>query len=128
MKKIFTLFLATVVCVTTICAGTVNLSWNQPTNTANVSGYRVYYLRTSTGTFTNTNPNMVLGAVTTGLTSTSVAITNLTDGLVRFRVTAYNGSLVNFAESDYSNEVSTNLLNKPSVPVLLRIDSVSASN
>jgi len=71
---------------------------------------------------------MVLGAVTTGLNATSVAVTNLSDGLVRFRVTAYNGNTTTFAESDYSNEVSTNLLNKPSVPVLLKIDSVSASN
>ena len=88
-------------------AGQAILSWDPPTTNADGSpltdldGYRIYY-GTSSGAYVTT---LDVGNV---ITST---ITNLTDGTIYyFAVTAYD---LSGNESDFSNEVSKNILGIP---------------
>ena len=83
-------------------ASSVTLAWDPSTST-DIAGYRIYYGRTSLDK-TNT--------VTLGNTTTAT-ISNLVSGATYyFAATAYDTANL---ESDFSNEVSTNVLDSPTI-------------
>lgn len=128
MKKIISIVVLIATLTTTLYAGSVSLSWNASTPAVDVVGYKVYQLSTTNGVFSTNNSNVVLAANVVGVNNTNATVSNLPSGFIRFAVTAYNSSGTNVVETAYSSEVSTNLLNLPSIPVLLKIVSVSPVN
>ena len=128
MKKFLTTLFTVAFLATSVYPANIILEWQKPADVTDVMGYRVYYLRNTNDVFAPTTVNMVLATVVTNQAITNVVIPNLSSGVIRFRITAYNGHPTNkltSVESDYSNEVGTNVLNVPSVPQLLKITGVN---
>jgi hypothetical protein len=125
MKKIVSIIGLTFAIISTITAGTVDLSWNASTPAVDVVGYKVYQLSTTNGVFATNNVNVVLAKTVVGVNSTNVSVTGLSSGFVRFAVTAYNSAGTNLVESAFSNEASTTVLNIPSVPQQVKITGVT---
>jgi hypothetical protein len=127
MKKIITAIFSLIL-VLSVQTANVSLSWEPSVPTNNVIGYRIYSLRTPSGAFAATNVNMINNAIVVGNLTTNVVITNISSGFIRFVATAYDQVGTNIMESDFSNEASTNILNKPSVPTVIKIISVTVTN
>ena len=126
MKKIImTMCVIATFAMTKLNSADVYVSWGQPTNTAYVNGYESWYLRTTNGIFNPTNASMILGSTVSGVATTNTMIANIGDGI--FRV-AVRSTSTNGTKSDFSNEASTNILNIPSAPVMVKIQSVDAKN